>query len=173
LWDKYPSEKPYIDPKTGKPPVGFENQCAIKVGVALAGSGVNMDGFDGKGIVKIDGIRIPTRAEEFDGWLNKTTIGGIGKGEVISGSDWQDKIKDRTGIVYFENYWARPGETTRVTGDHIDLWNGSRLTASGLAGTATTAARYFGMNSFLPGTSLGFSDLSKSTAIRFYEVRRK
>ena len=31
LWSAYPSGYPYVDAKTGKPPRGYENQCAIKV----------------------------------------------------------------------------------------------------------------------------------------------
>lgn len=34
-----------------------------------------------------------------------------------------DKIEGKRGIVFFQNYWG-PGNQ----GDHIDLWNGSRLT---------------------------------------------
>jgi hypothetical protein len=40
-----------------------------------------------------------------------------------------EKIAGRSGIIFLANYWQRGGEagTTR-TGDHIDLWNGSRMT---------------------------------------------
>jgi hypothetical protein len=57
------------------------------------------------------------------------------------------------------------------TGDHIDLWNGSRLTASGLIGTLTTTARYLGQRSFLPATDWGYSDLGKSKTILFWEIK--
>ena len=36
IWANYPDAKPYIDEKTGKPPKGFENQCAIKVSVCTS-----------------------------------------------------------------------------------------------------------------------------------------
>ena len=41
-----------------------------------------------------------------------------------------DKIKDRTGIIFLADYWQRPNElgTKARSGDHIDLWNGSRMT---------------------------------------------
>jgi hypothetical protein len=52
------------------------------------------------------------------------------------------------------------------TGDHIDLWNGSRLTASGLQGAIVSALR-FGLGI---GSGPGFSDLAKATKIVFWEV---
>ncbi len=42
LWQSYPTTPPYIDPKTGKPPRYDENQCAIKVSVAIHGAGIEM-----------------------------------------------------------------------------------------------------------------------------------
>lgn len=39
LWEGYPSDPPYTDPKTGKPPPGYSNQCAIKVSVAIHKAG--------------------------------------------------------------------------------------------------------------------------------------
>ena len=32
-------------------------------------------------------------------------------------------INGRTGIVFFQNYWG-----TGQQGDHIDMWNGTRMT---------------------------------------------
>lgn len=43
MWAGYPSSKPYVDPKTGDPPKGFENQCAIKVSVALHAARVELN----------------------------------------------------------------------------------------------------------------------------------
>ncbi|WP_074687063.1 T6SS effector amidase Tae4 family protein [Paracidovorax citrulli] len=41
-----------------------------------------------------------------------------------TGTDLFKSIHGRTGILFFRNYWG-PGRQ----GDHIDLWNGSRVTA--------------------------------------------
>ena len=43
--------------------------------------------------------------------------------------NFKAKIAGKKGIIYFEDYWLRPEDRPeRPTGDHIDLWNGSRLT---------------------------------------------
>ena len=92
---------------------------------------------------------------------------GIDISKDITGENWQDTIKDKKGIVFFHNYWLRPGQTKNPTGDHIDLWNGSRLTASGFEGAVVTILRFdLGINS-----GPGFSDLRKATTILFWEVR--
>jgi Type VI secretion system (T6SS), amidase effector protein 4 len=75
------------------------------------------------------------------------------KASTVTGADWQTRIAGKTGIVYCENHWLREGEKT-PTGDHIDLWNGSRMTASGLQGAIVTALR-FGLD---VGSGPGFSD---------------
>ena len=130
LWAAYPSSKPYVDPKTGKVPEGYDNQCAIKVSVALAEAGTKLDSFKGASVT-IKGVKIAIRAQELAAWLKAQHIDGVASvPETITGDDWEKKIKGRTGIVYFADYWARGNEKV-PTGDHIDLWNGSRLTASG------------------------------------------
>lgn len=166
LWDGYPSEKPYVDPKTGDVPKGFENQCAIKVSVALHAATVTLSGFRGA-YVFINNEKAATRAQDLAAWLRVQRVSGLPLApQTIAGEDWQQKIKGRTGIVYFADYWLRPGEK-KPTGDHIDLWNGSRLTASGLEGALVTIARFgLGINA-----GPGFSDLGKSKTILFWEVR--
>jgi Type VI secretion system (T6SS), amidase effector protein 4 len=165
LWQGYPSSKPYVD-KSGDPPKGFENQCAIKVSVALHAAGVDMKSFKGAA-VSVDDKRLAIRAEELAAWLKTQHLIGLPlKPENVTGKEWQDKIKGRKGIVFFANYWPRDGET-RPTGDHIDLWNGWRLTASGLEGLAVTFMR-FGL-----GRESGylFKNLGDASTILFWEIR--
>jgi hypothetical protein len=173
LWKAYPSSAPFVDPQTGKPPPGYENQCAIKVSVALHGAGVAMKSFRGA-IVTVNGLRSAILADQMSTWLKKQPFCGLPMWpEKVTGEHWQDKIKGRTGIVYFANYWARnAGEKSamRPTGDHIDLWNGSRLTATGMS-FISTMGRRFGLSSIGAGTSWGYSDLGKSTEILFWEVK--
>lgn len=166
LWAGYPGSPPYLDPKTNEPPAGYENQCAIKVSVALAAAGVSMERFRGAAVA-VKGTRAAIRAQELAAWLKRERIDGIAFApETITGTEWQGKIKGRTGIVYFADYWLREGEKT-PSGDHIDLWNGSRMTASGLSGAITTFARFgLGINA-----GPGFSDLGKATTIWFWEVK--
>lgn len=166
LWAAYPNSDPYTDPKTKEPPAGYENQCAIKVSVTLARVGVKLLGFRGATVV-VSSDKAAIRAEELATWLKLNPIPRLPlNAEFITSSSWQQKIKSRVGIVYFSNYWLRP-EETRPSGDHIDLWNGSRLTASGVVGTLTTIARFgLGLNA-----GPGFSDLGKSNSIVFWEVK--
>jgi hypothetical protein len=167
LWAGYPSSNPYVDAKTGNPPKGFENQCAIKVSVALHASGVELQSFR-RAHVTINGKSAATLAEDLAAWLKAQHIAGISSPPInITGEKWEEKIKDKTGIVFFANYWLRPKETKSPTGDHIDLWNGSRLTASGLRGVVVTLLRFgLGVNS-----GPGFSDLGKATTILFWKVQ--
>jgi hypothetical protein len=81
--------------------------------------------------------------------------------------DKQDRIKGRTGIVYFSGYWARDTDSHgQTTGDHIDLWNKDTLSSPGLAGRVTSFFR------FRMGLSRAwYSDLGKSKEILFWEIK--
>jgi hypothetical protein len=169
LWANYPDEAPYTDSRTGKPPDGYENQCAIKVSVALHKSGGEMRSFRGKGRIIVNGKNTAGLAEPLASWLKLRPFCGCPKAETITGKDWAKRISGRTGIIFFENYWTRKNETeVNRSGDHIDLWNGARLTASGFRGTLTTVARFTIGASSIPGL---YSDLSNSTQILFWEVK--
>lgn len=145
----------------------MENQCAIKVSVALHAAGVELKSFRGAHVL-IKGKYAAIRAEELAAWLKTQHVNGIVSPPAnVTGENWQERIKGKKGIVFFANYWARPGESKHPSGDHIDLWNGSRLTASGLEGAVVTMLRFgVGVNS-----GPGFSDLGKATSILFWEVR--
>jgi hypothetical protein len=170
LWESYPSGHPYVDPKTGKPPKGYENQCAIKVSMAIHGAGIEMKSFQGAA-VSMNGLKTAVGATQLAAWLKLQPFCGLPKEpENVTGKNWQDNITGRSGIIYFENYWRRSGETRVATGDHIDLWNKTRLTPN-----AANNARRIGVSSlqWLPGplASLNFSDLGNSTKILFWEIK--
>lgn len=172
LWTAYPGGHPYVDP-SGRTPNGYENQCAINLSAAIHGAGVEMRSFRGATVTLSTGRKAATSASQLAAWLKQQPFCGlpIAPGDV-TGEDWQDRIKGRTGIVYFEDYWARnAGEksTNRPTGDHIDLWNGSRLTAVGWAFFSAWGRR-LGVHSFLPGTERGYSDVRRARSILFWEV---
>lgn len=173
LWASYPSAYPYVDPKTGKPPPGYENQCAIKVSVAIHGVGVEMKSFRGAA-ERVGGLPAALLASQLAAWLKQQPFCGLPKApENVTGADWQDKIRSRTGIVYFADYWTRNAKekaSGRPTGDHIDLWNGSRLTATGRS-FFSTMGRRLGLGSFGAGTSWGYSDLGRSSEILFWEIK--
>ncbi|SEO56742.1 Type VI secretion system (T6SS), amidase effector protein 4 [Duganella sp. CF517] len=167
LWKSYPKSSPYLDPKTGAPPPGYDNQCAIKVSWAIQGVGVQMVSFK-QAAVSVDGKKLAIRAEELAAWLKKQPFCGLPKAPVaVTGKDWTKKIAGRTGILFFKNYWQRDGERD-PSGDHIDLWNGSRLTSTGFLGSLETFARFtMGIQS-LPRL---YSDLGGSSEILFWEIK--
>lgn len=164
LWAKYPSDHPYVD-GNGDTPKGFENQCAIKLSAALVGAGQLLERYRGA-MVSVGGALLAIRAEELAAWLRTDAPFVLRRRHsLISGTDWQQKIKSQTGIAFFQDYWLRPGEK-QPSGDHIDLWNGSRLTVSGLSGLVVTAMR-FGLG---VSSGPGFSDLSKAKRIEFWGI---
>lgn len=173
LWAAYPSGHPYVD-GNGKTPAGYENQCAIKLSAAIHGGGIEMKSFRGAAVTLPNGRKAATAASQLASWLKQQPFCGLPKEpENVTGSDWQDKIRGRTGIVYFEDYWTRnPAEKAadKPTGDHIDLWNGSRITAYGWE-FFSAFGRRIGFNSWQPGTPWGFSDVRKAKAILFWEIK--
>lgn len=167
LWETYPTRHPYLDKETGKSPKGYENQCAIKVSVALHKVGIEMKSFAGAA-VDVDGRKAAVRAEQLANWLKKQPFPALPAAPaMVAGTDWQDKIDGKTGIIYFANYWKREGETDKPTGDHIDLWNRRRLTNNGFLGTMQTFLRF----TLKIHTGPGFSDLRNSTEILFWEIQ--
>lgn len=167
LWDNYETGTPYVDPATGEPPAGFENQCAIRMSVTLHNVGVEMKSFNGNGRILINGKKTATRAPELATWLDRKPFCGIGKSINITGENWEDKVEDKTGIIFFENYWTREGQN-HPTGSHIDLWNGSHFANNGFLGTVENFARFsLGISEI----SNIYSDLGKSTKILFWAVQ--
>lgn len=167
LWKQYPTKPPYIDKTTGAPPPGYENQCAIKVSWAIHDAGIQMKSFKGAS-VNVDGKKLAIRAEELATWLKKQPFCGLpASPTIVTGPDWTKKIKGRTGIVFFANYWMRDGER-QASGDHIDLWNASKLTASGLMGSMQSFLRFTANIGAISGL---YSDLGKSTEILFWELK--
>jgi hypothetical protein len=171
LWDNYPSGNPYNNPD-------YENQCAIRLSVALHRVGIGMTSFSEKlvrpmskqpsiGRIILDGKPTATRADEMAQWLKLYPFAGLPKPEDVTGPDWQTKVKGRTGIIQFSHYWARDGESdANASGGHIDLWNRDTLTASGLEGRARTFLRFR-----LGIASAWYSDLGQSKRILFWEIK--
>lgn len=110
----------------------FTNQCAIRMGHALQAAGFEV-------------TRIHVRlcwyhkkqnfhalaAEELAKAINRSVLPGIGKLKKLKPEDFTKPIRGSKGIIFFKDYWRRSGEIyDRRTGDHIDLWNGHKLTNS-------------------------------------------
>ncbi|KAE8761060.1 MULTISPECIES: type VI secretion system amidase effector protein Tae4 [Paraburkholderia] len=178
LWDNFPSGNPYNDP-TGE----YKNQCAIRMSVTFHRIGSEMKSFSQKlvkpmpgkptlGRILLDGKPTATRAYELAEWLRLRPFAGLPNAEDITGGDWESKVKGRTGIIFFYGYWRQEGDSQdNLSGGHIDLWNGTRLTISGPIDSIATLGRRFGLNSLASGFPFGFSDLRQSKQILFWAMK--
>lgn len=172
LWAGYPRLEPCIDPSTGKP--AFEDECAIRLGACLAEVGITNKSFKGE---KCWFHGHPSshmlRAKQVAEWLHRRPFAGCPAAESVTGKDWQDKVKGRTGIIFFGSYWRRTLKEKDPTGDHIDLWNADRLTP----GTQTTLRFDVGISRvWNPLSVIGigpenlFSNLADAKQILFWEI---
>ena len=176
LWNNYPSGDPYDNPD-------YKDQCAIRMSVTFHRVGVEMKSFSQKlvrplsgqptiGRIILDGKATATRADELSEWLKLRPFAGLPLPENVTGADWESKVKGRTGIIAFRNYWARSLKEKDPSGGHIDLWNGNRLTISSGEGLLGVFGRGIGVHSaHFPGTTYGYSDLRKATEILFWEIK--
>jgi hypothetical protein len=126
LWDSHPTISANIfeddAPCLKEGERAFENQCAIRMGVSLMKSGVNLDSFKG---VRCWFNHKPAhilRAEELANWL-KSPFFPFKSFDSFEGKSGFSRISGKKGIIFFKDYYG-PSQQ----GDHIDLWNGSRLT---------------------------------------------
>jgi len=130
LWDNHPTITGNDEPCSSNGKSNFSNQCAIRLGVALSKCGVDTGKIPGVTHCwqhkKAEGHVI--RAEELANGLSKFHIAGMGKVQEIDAQTFKAKLSGKKDIIFFKDYWQRPGETDNRSGDHIDLWNGSRLT---------------------------------------------
>jgi len=131
LWENHPTISGEDNPCSTKGKINFSDQCAIKVGVALSSCGVNTSHIPGARHCwyheKSQGHVLA--AEDLEKGIKQRHIPGTGKMKKIESKDFKKILNGKKGIIFFKDYWARNGETKRnKSGDHIDLWNGSRLT---------------------------------------------
>jgi hypothetical protein len=162
FWDNYSSESPCKDPKTGKPPPGYDNQCSMRLGYAMEKSGVSFASYHGGRCPfgsKHGGM--VASAQGLANWLKTRPFRGCPTYEKYTGQDVFEKIKGRTGIIFFANYWQRDSDKGDArTGDHIDLWNGSHLTA-----TSSWFRVHLGVS--LDGV---WSDFRRATEVLFWPI---
>jgi hypothetical protein len=119
LWANHPvinGTTPLLDPKV------YQNQCAINLFASLRSSGVNVTTFHGQLSWQKGKPKYAIRAQELADWLARP--GAIAAPvQKFDAKTIFDKIGGKRGIVFFKNYWGQGRQ-----GDHIDLWNGTRLT---------------------------------------------
>jgi hypothetical protein len=138
LWNNHPTivGDPAPCGKAGKP--NYHDQCAIRMGVCLTKSGFDLTRIKAPSRLtfcayhdKKEGHTL--RAEQLArGLIHFADLhqAGVAAKEDIEPKGFRDAIKGRTGLIFFADYWERAGETFKTrSGDHIDLWDGDRLTS--------------------------------------------
>lgn len=131
LWKHHPTISGDDEPCSTNGKSNYDDQCAIRLGVSLALIGVDTKKIAGAEHCwhheKSAGHIL--RAAQLAKGLSTTLIKGIGKQQIISSNEFATKLSGKTGIVFFQDYARRGKETfPNRSGDHIDLWNGTRLT---------------------------------------------
>ncbi|EKZ98339.1 MULTISPECIES: type VI secretion system amidase effector protein Tae4 [Cupriavidus] len=178
LWKNYVGGSPHLNRN-------YKNQCAIRLSATLHRVGVSMKSFSQKYVPKmpgkktlgrdlLDGKPVALRAYEMATWLKQERpfCGLPAEPQDITGENWEAKVRGRTGIIYFYGYWRQDGDSDgTLTGGHIDLWNGARLTISSISGAFSTLGRWAGYPSMLSDRSFGYSNLADSSEILFWEVK--
>ncbi|MEE2732961.1 MAG: type VI secretion system amidase effector protein Tae4 [Pseudomonadota bacterium] len=119
LWANHPANKGMDEPCATNGNGNFENQCAIRMGVALANSGVSLAGFRGARCWFGHKNHV-LRAQELANWLANGG-GGFGSPTVHRSANSSSFLN--SGIVFFKNFWGVGNQ-----GDHIDLWDGRQMT---------------------------------------------
>ena len=145
----------------GKP--AFEDQCAIRLGYALARCGFDTRSFPGAEHCwhhpKSEGHIL--RAQEFADALKQRRPDSFDKARSLPVKDFKRHIAGKKGIIFFKDYALRRTDPiNKPTGDHIDLWNGWRMTKWSSWIRITTGLS-------LPGY---WSDFEKSGEILFWRA---
>jgi hypothetical protein len=142
IWDVYPDIRadgvhdPCVDKKGNKV---YGNQCAIRLGEAFKLAGIIVPRTDSTAQCKLAGHpQHVLLAEQLGMWLlyQKVRFGAV---EKKVGQKWDPtngvsaaSYAKRKGVIFFKDFWARDGENEakNPTGDHIDLWDGTRQGSS-------------------------------------------
>lgn len=132
FWDTHPTIQGNNSPCETDGKKNFEDQCAIRLGVCLAANGVRTTKLV---IAKRHCWHHDTKeghvlaAEELALGLAREHIPGVQKRLKVDSKNFQRELFMKKGIIFFKDYWTRKGEKFRNrSGDHIDLWDGQRLT---------------------------------------------
>jgi hypothetical protein len=114
LWAAYPQLYHPCQASDGTP--HFENQCAIRFGIALIDGGIDVRGVGGVRCWYGHGSRHLLRGEEIAAWM-RSNPSVFGQVRIYHSVD-QSLFTGRRGLIFCRNFWG-PGNQ----GDHIDLWN--------------------------------------------------
>jgi len=167
IWKNHPTVANITDPCSVNGKSKFPNQCAIRVGVALSKCGINTSKMPGARHCwhhkKSEGHILA--AEDLANSLKKLPIQGVQAAIYVDPKTFKTELANKKGIIMFKDYWKRHGENN-PTGDHIDLWNGSRLTDPKSWARIHLRVGGVGLHSFIPG----WSDLENSKSILFWRI---
>jgi hypothetical protein len=109
LWSSYPNEQFPCKKSDGKP--AWENQCAIRMSIALQGAGVSLTAYSDPKCAHGHARGAEALANHLHRILFWPKKGSY--------KEMADFVRARKGIVFFKNL---NGNTT----DHIDLWSGAQ-----------------------------------------------
>jgi hypothetical protein len=128
FWSNHPSNQtpPNNDPCSTDGAPNFPNECCIRFGTMLVASGIKLTKYKGAFCWYGHGKTHTLRVEEMKLWLNSDAVSFVKKADISKRSHGHQKTyqdyQNMRGIVVFRNFW---GENNQ--GDHIDLWNGTRV----------------------------------------------
>jgi hypothetical protein len=163
LWKNYPDKDKIKSQCRNKQKVSnnpFSDYCAIMLSECFIRSGIDMSLYKGNRCWSHPGKKHILRAEDLANSLEKHPSPGFGALENIQPASFQSTLSNKTGVIFFKDYWRRGNESfSDRSGDHIDLWNKDQITSSGMF--LRSVLEFLGR----------VSDLNKSREIWFWEVK--
>ena len=135
FWSNHPSlqspeeNQPCRD-KKGRS--NHDNQCVIRLGVAMTASGISLASYRGAVCWSGHGRTHPLRVEQMKLWLNTEDASFVPYADISKRTkagvqnSWHSYAGQR-GIVACLNFWGAGNR-----GDHIDLWDGTTMAHGGL-----------------------------------------
>ena len=176
LWENHPTITGNDNPCKTNGKSNYPNQCAIRVGVSLAKCDVNTSMIPGaehcwhKHDKSLGHI---IRAEELAKGLERYSvfIPGVQKVQKVNPEDFKGTLRGKRGIIFFKDFWRRTNNGKKESfrnrsGDHIDLWNGHRITDWTSWARINMRIGRFGLHSI----SDEWSDYEDSKSIWFWRV---
>jgi len=162
LWKNFPDKELMQENCRNKQPDGsneaFSDYCSIMLSECFNRSAIK---YVAKGNCwSHGGPKHILLAENLAIGLRNHSPAGFGKLEKITPASFQSELENRTGVIFFKDYWQRAGQNNKNrTGDHVDLWNKNKITGGSML--YRSVIELFGF----------VSDLNESKEIWFWEVK--
>lgn len=163
LWKNYPDKdkiKSQCRNKQKDSNNPFTDYCAIMLSECFIQSGIDLSLYTGSRCWSHLGKKHVLLAEDLANGLKKHPPPGFGALENIPPKSFQSTLSNKTGVIFFKDYWRRENESViDRSGDHIDLWNKDGITSGGMF--LRSILEFLGR----------VSDLNESREIWFWEVK--